>query len=613
MSIFGSLGIVKAGFIVLWASVDSRWFPGPSLLRNAGFTPQGIGELLICADDGNQGLYVAEDMLRRILTKKRIRSVEVNLLPKDLVLWNILLVLATLSLSALGLLPYIFLTIRSPVPEGPFRTRWLYPTMRILGCDLVTIFIQFIFQFRILEEAYSRIRFMATDALLKDHGKELPSFWDPNKRSKGALKRLRRRCRQSNSESWRREPGSMGDSWMGKHIPALFQTMDPTILDDHTKKCIRGGLGALVSFSFPSNVPENGEQPTPALPTPPPAPNPSIAEQALVSYPPPSVPMVASTTHIAITAFFLCACQALLLLGLVMAVIGYVGCFSVVQTSPPESTGALVWLVCEAVLAILRTLVWAANPKWDDAKYPIALEKVRMTEGGADVPKKSSYGIGWMLDSATADDMHALIVGIDQFDSPNLTNLAECVADAKLVASYLKDTLLVPDDQIVALHDYEATRERIIAELQALSCKASVAQDAPIIVYFATHSFAKPGNKQTYLVPHSPRIPQQSILHDSSTDLADACISYDSIADILRHVAGEKTDNISLKEPNVLGGMTYKGLVDAINGKMESPEQKAICTCTSIYQNRYLFNGLFSRSVSDDGVRPVITVKYFDL
>ncbi|KAJ2934502.1 hypothetical protein H1R20_g2623, partial [Candolleomyces eurysporus] len=254
--------------------------------------------------------------------------------------------------------------------------------------------------------------------------------------------------------------------------------------------------------------------------------------------------MVASTIHIATTSFFLAACQAFLLFGLVMSVIGYVGCFSVVQASPPNSRGALVWIVCEAVLAIFRTLVWATNPKWDDPKYPIALEKVRTTEGGADVQKKSSYGIGWMLDSATADDMHALIVGIDQFDSPNLTDLAECVADAKLVASYLKDTLLVPDDQIVALYDCQATRERIVAELEALSCKASIAQDAPIIVYFATHSFVKPGNKQTYLVPHSPRIPQQSTSHDSSTDLADACISYDSIADILRHVAGEKTDNI---------------------------------------------------------------------
>jgi hypothetical protein len=51
MSIFGSLGIAKAGFVVLWSSIDHKWFPGPSLLRNAGFTPQGIGKLLGHVDE----------------------------------------------------------------------------------------------------------------------------------------------------------------------------------------------------------------------------------------------------------------------------------------------------------------------------------------------------------------------------------------------------------------------------------------------------------------------------------------------------------------------------------------------------------------------------------
>ncbi|TEB10249.1 hypothetical protein FA13DRAFT_1586950, partial [Coprinellus micaceus] len=46
MSIFGSLGIVKAGFVVLPGSVHARFFPGPRLLRDAGFTPSGMSELL---------------------------------------------------------------------------------------------------------------------------------------------------------------------------------------------------------------------------------------------------------------------------------------------------------------------------------------------------------------------------------------------------------------------------------------------------------------------------------------------------------------------------------------------------------------------------------------
>jgi hypothetical protein len=160
-----------------------------------------------------------------------------------------------------------------------------------------------------------------------------------------------------------------------------------------------------------------------------------------------------------------------------------------------------------------------------------------------------------MLDSATAEDMHALIIGIDELDSSNCMRLVgyRCVEDAEQVANYLKDTLLVPPCHIVALHNSEATRERIIAELEALSRKASVAQDAPLIIYFATRSFVNPGDKRTYLVPHSPPVSRlQSTSNDSSKGdpeavleaLAGACISYDSIAEILGRVANGKTDNI---------------------------------------------------------------------
>ncbi|KAJ2934495.1 hypothetical protein H1R20_g2624, partial [Candolleomyces eurysporus] len=474
--------------------------------------------------------------------------------------------------------------------------------------------------------------------------------------------------------------------------------------------------------------------------------NSSVAEKAL-SEPPPAVPAIRSGTHIITTTLFLWACQISLSFGLILIVVGYIGCFSVVQASPrADSKGALVWLVCEALLAIFRTLVWAANPKWDDAKSPIALEKVRTTKDGAEVQKKSSYGIGWMLNAVTADDMHALIVGINDYKGSSFRDLTECVPDAKRVASYLEDTLLVPRDQIVTLYDSQATKERIIEELEALSRKASVAQDAPVVIYFASHSFVKSDNKRAYLVPHAPKVDNQTPSQDdlegaASSALADACISYDNIVDILRRIAEAKTDNIILildschagalgrnerfdnrspsspppspypqfpsrgidseesptkktdhsvvvnevgesssdghlsetqpdfhfrtispvkrsarlskktteilvghsshiliagtgaddvareqrnhggnfttslldllDKSDALGEMTYKKLIDEINDKMRCTGQEAICT--SIYQNRLLFNGLFSRRVTEDGVTPVITVQYSDL
>ncbi|RXW25380.1 hypothetical protein EST38_g462 [Candolleomyces aberdarensis] len=737
MSIFGSLGIAKAGFVVLWGSTDFRWFHGPSLLRNAGFAPSGIGELLVHVAEDHRHLYAAEDKVRCILAKKRIQAVEINLLSKDFIWWNIRLVCATVFLSAFALLPYTFL-ITQPLSNQSFQTTWLYPILRIVGCDIVAISIQFIFQFRILEETYSRIRFMATNAFLKDHGKALPPFWDPNERSKSTLKQLRNLCHSSQKSSGVDQPPVPSQSPpLGRRHRGL-QRPNHTILDDYTKECIQGGLGTLSSFSFPLFVAPDADQPLspPPAPTPPrdPGSNPSIADKVLEEDQP-AVLALPLATHIVTTTLFLYACQAALFVGLILVVVGYVGCFSIVKDSL-RAEGALVWLVCEALLAVIRTLVWAANPKWDDAKSPIALEKVVRTPGdkAEAKEKKSSYGIGWMLNAVTADDMHAVIVGIDEYKSRKFCKLTECVRDAKQVASYLEDTLLVPRDQIVTLHNSQATKERIIEELEALSRKASVAQDAPIIIYFASHSFVA-DNKRAYLVPHASKVHRQTPSYNRSkgeddSTLADAYISYDSIVDILRCIAEQKTDNIilildschtgamginnkfnnpssprpsqpqfssrgiavkesptketddgvtvnevkesssdedvpkthsrsitrgvrltkktaeilvghsshiliagtgaddiareqknlggnftrslleSLKKSKALGEMTYKKLVDEINAEMKGTGQEAICT--SIYQNRLLFNGLFSRSVHEDGLTPVITVRYSD-
>ena len=48
------------------------------------------------------------------------------------------------------------------------------------------------------------------------------------------------------------------------------------------------------------------------------------------------------------------------------SVVGYIGCFSVVQ-SAQESTAALSWLCLEIALSLLRMYIWSLNPTWDDA------------------------------------------------------------------------------------------------------------------------------------------------------------------------------------------------------------------------------------------------------
>jgi hypothetical protein len=55
----------------------------------------------------------------------------------------------------------------------------------------------------------------------------------------------------------------------------------------------------------------------------------------------------------------------LLLLGVLASVVGYVGCFRVVQ-SANGLTGPLSWLFLEAGLSLLRIFLWGYNPGFDD-------------------------------------------------------------------------------------------------------------------------------------------------------------------------------------------------------------------------------------------------------
>ena len=56
----------------------------------------------------------------------------------------------------------------------------------------------------------------------------------------------------------------------------------------------------------------------------------------------------------------------LLLFGLLASVVGYVGCFSIVQNSASTS-GPVSWLCLEVGLSVVRLAIWAWNPTSDDA------------------------------------------------------------------------------------------------------------------------------------------------------------------------------------------------------------------------------------------------------
>ncbi|KAJ7575686.1 hypothetical protein C8J56DRAFT_752578, partial [Mycena floridula] len=57
--------------------------------------------------------------------------------------------------------------------------------------------------------------------------------------------------------------------------------------------------------------------------------------------------------------------QLTMAVGMLMIVVGYVGCFNLVNHST-AANGPYVWLGLEVFLSLLRITLWGWNPKWDD-------------------------------------------------------------------------------------------------------------------------------------------------------------------------------------------------------------------------------------------------------
>ncbi|KAF9478856.1 hypothetical protein BDN70DRAFT_807988, partial [Pholiota conissans] len=76
ISIFGSLGIVKAGFNVFVAAIIVRsWkFLGAQRLADGGFRPKGQVAKLIALDPHNPKRFLAESNLEKILKDEHIEN-----------------------------------------------------------------------------------------------------------------------------------------------------------------------------------------------------------------------------------------------------------------------------------------------------------------------------------------------------------------------------------------------------------------------------------------------------------------------------------------------------------------------------------------------------------
>jgi hypothetical protein len=196
MSIFGSLGIVRAGFKALVAGVDisvSFWsIIGARGLHDAGFEAKGDNLPLIMADPNDKSSHLAESRLSTLLDQLKINDVNKVSVSTNCFDWNFKMFGLTALLCLLSIAPYVHLNTRGGSQLPPF-VRWAFPITRTLGSFLTATMVQIVIQRRFTVLMRDHPTFMAANAIMKEIGTDYYQglSWDSSKTHKLLLRKLK--------------------------------------------------------------------------------------------------------------------------------------------------------------------------------------------------------------------------------------------------------------------------------------------------------------------------------------------------------------------------------------------------------------------------------------
>ena len=248
MSIFGSLGVVTAGFKTLLACFSFGDIEGAKILGNMGFEPEGENLSLIMVEVGKgkkEGRYIIENRMDELIKELHIDKNRIAGISHRSFAWNVKMVATTALLCAFSIAPYIYLNLGANRLNK--STTWVFPVLRATGGFITATLIQLLIQRRIT---------------------------------------------------------TLSDQYLVRRDQPPNGDVEATVEPGNTKK-------------------HHMDAPT-----------------------------------------WLLLC--LLLIGLVASVVGYVGCFSVVQNST-STIGPVSWLCLESGLSVIRLAIWAWNPTSDVA------------------------------------------------------------------------------------------------------------------------------------------------------------------------------------------------------------------------------------------------------
>ena len=354
MSLFGSLGLARAGIKALLSCTPlTRWgMDGARMLKNAGFQSPGVNLSLTMLDKKHDDRILAERRLESFLKDLHLDPTTTNLsVSCKPFWWNIKMVFLTAGLSAISAFPYVYLNLRSGSNISNIA-RWIYPAIRAAGGFLTATMIQLLIQRRLLILAKSYLAIQKLDSRYKPLGiqpKDL-AWVDGDSLDRRLMKLNRYLSRQLD-----RSPAAPALSRGGNlPIPSFLWTAqqpnDPSVVE----RGLNGGLTGVRIDPDTASAPTSGQTGRHTDDAPDHAKLLQELRQELLD--------IETRKSFFIGLIY----SALLFFGVLGSVAGYIGCFNVVQNTLLRN-GPLAWLGFESALAVLRIVLWASNPKDDDA------------------------------------------------------------------------------------------------------------------------------------------------------------------------------------------------------------------------------------------------------
>ena len=330
LSIFGSPGLLQAGFAIGLASTPSYHGFGASLLKDFNFEPSGEVTKMITLDEKQ---YLAETNLTNTLGNLHVDnhhtlSIKIND-QRHTIHWNFCLIFFSFLATALNIIPYLHFIILQDTSVPALA--WLFPLVRAIGGSFCVIAGQLLLQRRILTILRHRITYLGINRQIRKNKCRIDRMKIfPHKRS---IWRTARRVFKPSFWWWNSKE---------EKVPILW-------CDTATsEQCLWDLLCYMKSLS-------DGD--------------PDLIKLARCI--PGTQPGATAAEHLQKHCFqgqlVEKLYQTIIFIGMVASVIGYVGCFTLVNDPMATDTGRYLWIVLEAVMALIRMAIWASDSLDDDS------------------------------------------------------------------------------------------------------------------------------------------------------------------------------------------------------------------------------------------------------